>query len=551
MLSIRRLLLPALVVALASALIGPIMCAPDGARADSPATSTISGRVLGQTADGGVVPVADGRLVLTARGTGPAVAAPLDYRADGTYTFSGLVPGTYTVRVELRYPTIYVRPVQTVVVVSTPDSASVASDLVLALAGTLSGTVSTRIDGVLTPLDTAHILVLVKDATTGEFRRHDEVWSNWPGTWSVGRLPAGTYRLKFEDANRTPRNHDIVYWPSAPRFSEAVDLVITPGKSFTGLDVVLPDRSLASHRLAGADRFATSAASLSSDWGFPDVAGVTPEVPVLYVASGRDFPDALSAGPAAARQKGALLLVDRDSIPTVVFDEILRLSPDHVVVVGGEAAISDSVFRTLESMQPSIERVAGADRYETSRLVAREAFTDGAARVYFATGASFPDALSAGPAAARHGGPVVLVRGMGGGADMATRELLVALGAPPAIIVGGLEVVDRGVENSLIEISRSGARISGPDRFATSVALSAELPASETAFVASGRGFADALVAGAAAARSGAPLYLSEQSCVPEGVRRAVLDGEALDVVLVGGTASLGTGVEGLSTRCG
>lgn len=551
MLSIRRLLLPALVVALASALIGPIMCAPDGARADSPATSTISGRVLGQTADGGVVPVADGRLVLTARGTGPAVSAPLDYRADGTYTFSGLVPGTYTVRVELRYPTIYVRPVQTVVVVSTPDSASVASDLVLALAGTLSGTVSTRIDGVLTPLDTAHILVLVKDATTGEFRRHDEVWSNWPGTWSVGRLPAGTYRLKFEDANRTPRNHDIVYWPSAPRFSEAVDLVITPGKSFTGLDVVLPDRSLASHRLAGADRFATSAASLSSDWGFPDVDGVTPEVPVLYVASGRDFPDALSAGPAAARQKGALLLVDRDSIPTVVRDEILRLSPDHVVVVGGEAAISDSVFRTLESMQPSIERVAGADRYETSRLVAREAFTDGAARVYFATGASFPDALSAGPAAARHGGPVVLVRGMGGGTDVATRELLVALGAPPAIIVGGLEVVDRGVENSLIEISRSGARISGPDRFATSVALSAELPASETAFVASGRGFADALVAGAAAARSGAPLYLSEQSCVPEGVRRAVLDGEALDLVLVGGTASLGAGVEGLSTRCG
>lgn len=547
----RRSVLSALAAVMALTLVGLVVDTPSEARADAPAASTISGRVLGQTADGGVIPVTSGTLQLMVPTSGHALAAPVEFRPDGTYTFSGLGPGRYTVYFALRYPSIYVRNVRVEVTVPTPDSDTVAPDLVLALAGKFSGTVSALVDGVVTPVGYAHIDVLVKDTVTGTFRHHEDAYATWPGKWSIGYLPSGTYRLKFEDDSSSPRTSDIVYWPSAPRSSGALDLVVTPGKSFTGLDVVLPDRSLASHRIAGADRYATSAASLSSQWGFPDSAGVAPDVPVLYVASGRDFPDALSAGPAAARQDGALLLVDRDGIPEAVRDEITRLSPDRIVVVGGEAAVSASVFHALRSMQPSIKRIAGADRYETSRLVAREAFPDNVDRVYFATGASFPDALSAGPAAARHGGPVVLVRGLAGDVDTATAELVVALGAPPAVIVGGLQVVDRGVENALIAISRAGGRISGPDRFATSVALNAELPASETAFVASGRGFADALVAGAVAARVGAPLYLSERSCVPEGVHRAVLDGEALDLVLVGGDASLGTGVEGLSTRCG
>ncbi|KQS22806.1 cell wall-binding repeat-containing protein [Frigoribacterium sp. Leaf186] len=549
MLLTRRPFLLIVVAMIVLALVAFVAVVPASARADVPATSSISGRVLGQTADGGTIPMTGGTLVLSLRPTGAAVTAPLDRRPDGTYTFSGLVPGTYTVRLNLSFPSIYVRSVQTAVVVPAAGSAAVASDLVLALSGTFSGTFRAIVNGVETRASGSRVEIFYLEPLTGTFRHYEVAYPSETGAWRFGYLPAGTYRLSF-GAYDTTRTNETVYWPSGRRFGEARDVILTPGGTVSNLDVVLPERAVASRRIAGADRYATSAAMSSSTWGFPDVGGTTPEVPVLYVASGRDFPDALSAGPAAARQEGALLLVDRDTIPTAVRDEILRLSPDHIVVVGGEAAISASVFRDLASLQPSVERIAGADRYETSRLVARSAFSDGAERIFVATGSNFADALSAGPAAVRDGGPVVLVRGTAPDVDAPTRDLVTTLGAPPVAIVGGYEAVSQKFQYSLLSLSWN-ERYAGPDRFATAVAVNASFGPGETAFVTSGLGFADALVAGAAAARAGAPLYLSEQSCVPEGVRRAVLDGAAFDVVLVGGTASLGAGVEGLSTRCG
>lgn len=549
MLSTRRPFLLTAVAMIALSLVASVVVAPSSARADVPATSTISGRVLGQTADGGTIPMTGGTLVLSLRPTGAAVTAPLDRRPDGTYTFSGLVPGTYSVRLNLSYPSIYVRSVQTAVVVPVPGSAAVASDLVLALSGTLSGTFRAIVNGVETTAPGSRVEIFYLEPLSGAFRHYEFVYPSETGAWRFGYLPAGTYRLSFGTYEPT-RTNETVFWPAGRRFSEARDVVLTPGGTVSDLDVVLPERAVASLRIAGADRYATSAAMSSSAWGFPDVAGTTPRVPVLYVASGRDFPDALSAGPAAAHQEGALLLVDRDLVPTAVREEILRLSPDHVVVVGGEAAISASVFRDLASLQPSIERIAGADRYETSRLLALSAFSDGAERIFVASGSTFPDALSAGPAAARDGGPVVLVRGTAAEADAPTRDLVTTLGAPPVAIVGGYAAVSQGFSYSLLSLSWN-ERYAGPDRFATAVAVNADFGPGETAFVASGRGFADALVAGAAAARAGAPLYLSEQSCVPESVRRAVLDGAAFDVVLAGGTTSLGAGVEGLTARCG
>src|SRR5690606_18161461 len=60
-------------------------------------------------------------------------------------------------------------------------------------------------------------------------------------------------------------------------------------------------------RIGGADRFAT-AAQISS--GFFE-----PGVPVVYVTSGMNFPDALAGGPAAASGGGPVLLVRPGSIP--------------------------------------------------------------------------------------------------------------------------------------------------------------------------------------------------------------------------------------------
>jgi putative cell wall-binding protein len=183
-------------------------------------------------------------------------------------------------------------------------------------------------------------------------------------------------------------------------------------------------------RLAGADRFAVSAA-VSRD-AFP-----TPP-PVAYVASGENFPDALSGGAVAARAGGPVLLVQRDGVPDAVRAELLRLQPAKIVLLGGENAVSAGVSAALNTIAPTT-RIAGADRFTVSAAVSASVFTAGAGTAYIASGSAFPDALSGGPIATANSAPVLLVR-PDGIPDAVAAELrrlapnrIVVLGGPAAV----------------------------------------------------------------------------------------------------------------------
>ena len=93
-------------------------------------------------------------------------------------------------------------------------------------------------------------------------------------------------------------------------------------------------------RLSGSDRYATAAA-ISAGWA--------PGVPVVYIATGLDFPDAL-AGAAAAGSLGApLLLVTGTTVPPATAAELSRLRPATVVVLGGPAVVSDAVLASIRA----------------------------------------------------------------------------------------------------------------------------------------------------------------------------------------------------------
>ena len=141
-------------------------------------------------------------------------------------------------------------------------------------------------------------------------------------------------------------------------------------------------------RLAGDDRFATSAAISR--------ANASPGVDVVYVATGRAFADALTAG-AAGRP---VLLVERDSIPPSVAAELDRLDPRSIVVLGGLAAVGPAVEQQLARYTDGdVVRVAGTDRFETAARLSARNHAGGATTAYVVSGEAFPDALSAGAAA--------------------------------------------------------------------------------------------------------------------------------------------------------
>lgn len=299
------------------------------------------------------------------------------------------------------------------------------------------------------------------------------------------------------------------------------------------------------NRLAGADRFATSAEVAKEYAPFAEGEGV------VYIANGLDYPDALSAAPAAAFRGAPLLLTQRDSLPASVREQIERLSPELIVIAGGTGVVSAAVEAELNTLAPTVERHAGADRYATSRVLTEEAFgVSGALTVFLATGTGFPDALAASAAAGRFAAPVVLVDGSQSTVPLATRQLLTSLGADQLFIAGGTGVVSEGIRTSLITAGYAVTRLAGADRYATSAAINDfSFATSSTVFLAVGTGYADALAGAALAGNVSAPLFVVPGNCVPQSVLTQIADLGATEVRLLGGVGSLSTQVATL-TRC-
>jgi len=64
------------------------------------------------------------------------------------------------------------------------------------------------------------------------------------------------------------------------------------------------------------------------------------------VATGENFPDALAGG-AALGPVGPILLTTRDSIPKATRDELARLKPKQVVVLGAASVVSKETENAL------------------------------------------------------------------------------------------------------------------------------------------------------------------------------------------------------------
>jgi putative cell wall-binding protein/GH25 family lysozyme M1 (1,4-beta-N-acetylmuramidase) len=202
------------------------------------------------------------------------------------------------------------------------------------------------------------------------------------------------------------------------------------------------------NRVFGNSRYETSAA-LASVFA-PYSASAYPNGLTAYVATGTNFPDALAGAAVAAGSNapGPMLLVQPDAVPQAIIDQLTRLHPTRIVVLGGTAAVSDAVSQQLTSYAAggNIDRWSGQDRFETSVVVAQQAFGSGASTAFVATGTNFPDALAGGPAAGVFGAPMLLVR-----PDLVpddVRSEIATLGAKGVVVLGGPAAVNAAVEAS-------------------------------------------------------------------------------------------------------
>lgn len=168
-----------------------------------------------------------------------------------------------------------------------------------------------------------------------------------------------------------------------------------------------PDPSDGSDRLAGRGRLET-AVEIARD-SFPRDGAAD----AVMLARADVFADALAGTPLAVDRDAPMLITHSGSLTAPVADEIERLLGDDpsktVHLLGGTAALSDTVAQQASALGYQVQRLAGGNRFETAIAIADELGT--VDKYLITTGGTFPDALSAGPAAAVADGAVLLSAG--------------------------------------------------------------------------------------------------------------------------------------------
>lgn len=546
-------LIPRVRTALVAIAVGTLVAIGAATPATAAQPNSISGTVTAEV--GGAPLPAVGVLLEDADGNEIAGSST---DSDGYYEITDVPPGTYTVYFDTQsnpgeQSKDYVSEwysnapfASGATTVELLDGEALTVDASLALGGSISGSFSPSVPaGVI-------VRAFEWDAVTSEWVLR-ETTSGTTAFTLRGLRGGASIRVWFQETSILPRGA-AEFYSNATSFATAQDVVVTAGASTPiGAITLGPGGSVAHSRFAGTDRFDT-AAQLAAEFESADT---------VYIANGLNFPDALGAAPAAALAGAPLLLTAPTFLPDVAAAQLSRLDPSSVVIMGSTASVSAEVQSAIAELLPGadITRIAGTDRFDTSRQLARFAFPDGADKVYLVTGLNFPDALSVASVAASAKGPIILVNVGASALDSATKDLLLELGATSidgiydldVEIIGSPASVSQGIYNSIFDIGHGVfvTRIGGANRYETSAWANypySDRPA-DTVYLATGLGFADALAGGAIAGRDGAPLFIAPGTCVTADVRAAIYDLSPQKIVLLGGTPSLSIAVESL-TQC-
>lgn len=195
-------------------------------------------------------------------------------------------------------------------------------------------------------------------------------------------------------------------------------------------------------RVAGTNRFKTAVAV--SKQVAPSGAAT------VFVASGTNYPDAVSGSAQAAAQNAPLLLTGLDVLPPETRAELDRLNPAEIVVVGGTAAVSDAVVAELGDYAPTVTVLAGNDRFDTSAEISQWGYPAGAERAFLATASSFADALAGAAIAGAVDGPILLVSETTVSASVQAE--LRRLGVSRITLLGGPAAISYAVQDSVDDL---------------------------------------------------------------------------------------------------
>ncbi len=153
-------------------------------------------------------------------------------------------------------------------------------------------------------------------------------------------------------------------------------------------------------RISGTTRYATSEKVAKKFF---------PTVSEAFLATGRAYPDALSAASVSGTLSVPVVLVDGKASKMLASTEkmLKEAGVTELHVVGGKAAVSENLLNAIAGRGFSVDRLSGSTRYETNVAVnefldAKQIYGPGfVTGVWVASGKSFADANVAASASGR------------------------------------------------------------------------------------------------------------------------------------------------------
>lgn len=208
-------------------------------------------------------------------------------------------------------------------------------------------------------------------------------------------------------------------------------------------------------------------------------------------------------------------------------------------------ALTSQLAESKVYAQDAAERLWGLDRYGTAVEISKSGWGVSENAV-LATGENFPDALCAAPLARLLDAPILLTGETS--LDKKVTDEITRLGVKKIYIIGGQGVISPSVEKILKDKSIECIRISGADRYGTSLAVAnymrEKFSISHEIAVTTGENYPDALSIASIAAQKGMPILLSPKSSLSEEVKSYITKNSVSKAYIVGGTGVISDNIE-------
>lgn len=217
-------------------------------------------------------------------------------------------------------------------------------------------------------------------------------------------------------------------------------------------------------RIAGKDRYET--AEKIGD----EVRLTSNNKNEVILVDGTNFPDVITLSTLANQKRVPILLTQPKALNSVTNRLLGTWRIDKVTIGGEKTSVSKNVEDTVKAKTKAVDRIGGANRYETAYKVADQVrrLTNNEKDLILVDGTKFPDGITISSLAAKFKAPILLTKP--DKLHPVTETAVSQWGVENLLIGGGYNSVSKNIEDTIRVKNKE--RVAGSDRYNTAVEIS-------------------------------------------------------------------------------